>query len=166
MKSSEDLSIGELAARFGLATHVLRHWEDVGLLAPPRRGNGRRRYGRQDLARVAVILLGKEAGLSLEQMRLLLDGPADRDARRALYREHCDELRRRIAGAQASLALVEHAMECGADDFTRCPDFQAKVAARVPDRSAGVRGGPGAGAAGAGGSVGAGAGAAGAARGR
>lgn len=27
-------AIGELAARFGLSTHVLRHWEAVGLLAP------------------------------------------------------------------------------------------------------------------------------------
>ncbi len=33
MKSSP-WTIGELAARFGLATHVLRHWEDVGLLTP------------------------------------------------------------------------------------------------------------------------------------
>ena len=31
------LTIGELATRFGLATHVLRHWEDEGLLSPARR---------------------------------------------------------------------------------------------------------------------------------
>ena len=34
----EEMTIGELAARFGLATHVLRHWEAVGLLGPERRG--------------------------------------------------------------------------------------------------------------------------------
>ncbi|MEU1481969.1 MerR family DNA-binding transcriptional regulator [Streptomyces sp. NPDC005760] len=39
MKSSGDngvsaMSIGALAARFGLATHVLRHWESMGLLHP------------------------------------------------------------------------------------------------------------------------------------
>ena len=31
-----EYTIGELAARFGLATHVLRHWEDMGLLSPAR----------------------------------------------------------------------------------------------------------------------------------
>lgn len=37
MKSSEALTIGELAQRFGLATHVLRYWESMGLLKPARR---------------------------------------------------------------------------------------------------------------------------------
>ncbi|MEV4460634.1 MerR family DNA-binding transcriptional regulator [Microbispora sp. NPDC049633] len=36
MKSSATIGIGEAAARFGLATHVLRHWEYVGLLTPSR----------------------------------------------------------------------------------------------------------------------------------
>ncbi|WP_375546898.1 MerR family transcriptional regulator, partial [Streptomyces gossypii] len=46
MKSSEDsgagvMSIGALAARFGVATHVLRHWESKGLLHPGRDAGGR-----------------------------------------------------------------------------------------------------------------------------
>ena len=65
MKSSRDvdLSVGELAARFQMATHVLRHWEDVGLLTPRRDGSGRRRYGRGDVFRVATIVRSKAAGL-------------------------------------------------------------------------------------------------------
>jgi MerR family copper efflux transcriptional regulator len=38
------VAIGDLAARFGLATHVLRHWEEMGLLRPARTSAGRRRY--------------------------------------------------------------------------------------------------------------------------
>jgi hypothetical protein len=49
------MSIGEIAGHFGLATHVLRHWETMGLLSPERAGGGRRRYGRSDLYRVAGI---------------------------------------------------------------------------------------------------------------
>jgi DNA-binding transcriptional MerR regulator len=74
MKSSEHsaspddedqvLSIGALAQHFGLATHVLRHWEAMGLLAPARDAAGRRSYGVADLARVAVILRAKGADLS------------------------------------------------------------------------------------------------------
>ncbi|WP_375546893.1 MerR family transcriptional regulator [Streptomyces gossypii] len=35
------MSIGALAARFGVATHVLRHWESKGLLHPGRDAGGR-----------------------------------------------------------------------------------------------------------------------------
>jgi MerR family copper efflux transcriptional regulator len=35
-------SIGEVAARFGLPAHVLRHWEAQGLLTPARHGDRRR----------------------------------------------------------------------------------------------------------------------------
>ncbi|WXK67305.1 MerR family DNA-binding transcriptional regulator [Nonomuraea sp. N2-4H] len=34
MKSTPMMAIGEVAARFGLAPHVLRHWEAMGLLSP------------------------------------------------------------------------------------------------------------------------------------
>ena len=46
-------SVGELAKRFGLETHVLRHWEDEGLLQPSRDTSGYRRYGPDDVTRVA-----------------------------------------------------------------------------------------------------------------
>ena len=127
------LPIGDLAAKFGLAPHVLRHWEDMGLLAPQRAGNGRRLYGPAEANRIVLILLAKEAGFSLEQTRQLFTHATDRDARRKLYRQHSDELRQRIAAAQASLAIVEHAADCGADDVTTCPNLVAEVAARLPE---------------------------------
>lgn len=133
MKSTEEMAIGALADRFGLATHVLRHWEDVGLLTPRRQANGRRRYGPADETRVAMILLAKEAGLGLDQILRLFAATADLPTRRALYREHHDRLAERIAALQASLSVLEHAMECEAEDITECPHFKAKVAARISD---------------------------------
>ncbi|GLY02595.1 hypothetical protein Acsp01_29740 [Actinoplanes sp. NBRC 101535] len=114
------MSIGDLAASFGLAPHVLRHWEDRGLLQPERTAAGRRVYTEQDRVRIGLILLGKEAGLSLEQTRMLFTGGMDR---RRLYREHGAELRRRIAVAQAALAIVEHAAECREDHVLVCPEL-------------------------------------------
>jgi len=58
------MRIGDLAARFGLATHVLRHWEDVGLLTPAARVAGRRQYDESHVARVVMIQRAKAAGLS------------------------------------------------------------------------------------------------------
>ncbi|MFI7413610.1 MerR family transcriptional regulator [Streptomyces sp. NPDC049627] len=136
MKSSGEnktLSIGDLAERFGLATHVLRHWETMGLLSPVRDAAGRRRYRTADLTRVAVILRAKEAGLSLDTIRSLAatTNPA---ARRNILRHEAETLRSHIAAAQASLELIECALDCDHEDFTQCSHFRQMVAERIgPD---------------------------------
>jgi DNA-binding transcriptional MerR regulator len=120
--AEDELTIGPLAARFGLATHVLRHWEDVGLIEPAERVNGRRRYRQWHVSRVATILLSKEAGFTLDQIKAILDAP-DGPARKELLRRHRDELDRRLAGIEASRRIVQHGINCRAEDFTRCPNF-------------------------------------------
>ncbi|MFH8371477.1 MerR family transcriptional regulator [Streptomyces sp. NPDC018031] len=123
------MSIGDLAGHFGLPTHVLRHWEAMGLLAPARDPAGRRRYGAADLTRVAVVLRAKEAGLSLDAIRTLTT--TDPTTRRDLLRREAEALRSRIAAARASLALVECALECPHEDFTRCRHSRQVIAERV-----------------------------------
>ena len=119
-------SIGEMASRFGLETHVLRHWEDVGLLAPDRDSAGRRRYDDDDLVRIAVILRSKAAGMSLEQSAVMLDaGAADRHR---VLEEHIADLDRRMAEMQRSRAMTEHALRCRAHDIATCPRFKDAVA--------------------------------------
>ncbi|MCI2416261.1 MerR family transcriptional regulator [Saccharopolyspora sp. K220] len=127
MKST--LGIGDLAARFGLATHVLRHWESMGLLVPER-VSGRRRYGTDDLYRVATIMLAKDAGLGLEAIREMLD-TNDPQARRQIMRRRRDELHQRIAKLQTSLELIEGALDCDHADLASCPHFQAELDERV-----------------------------------
>ncbi|MEU2930808.1 MerR family transcriptional regulator [Streptomyces sp. NPDC007251] len=133
MKSSgehETLSIGALAERFGLATHVLRHWESMGLLSPVRDGAGRRRYSPADLTRVAVILRAKEAGLSLDTIRSLA-ATADPGLRRGILQREAEALRSRIAAVQASLKLIECALDCDHEDFTQCPHYRQMAAERI-----------------------------------
>ncbi|MFH8371809.1 MerR family transcriptional regulator [Streptomyces sp. NPDC018031] len=100
------MSIGALAARFGLAAHVLRHWESMGLLRPVRDMGGRRRYGADDLIRVATILVFKKAGIGLDTTRSL-SATADRATRHEILRPEAEELRSKIAAARASLELQE-----------------------------------------------------------
>ncbi|QEV65359.1 MerR family transcriptional regulator [Streptomyces chartreusis] len=135
MKSSQHngvgtLSIGALAARFGLATHVLRHWEAMGLLHPGRDAGGRRRYGPDDLTRVATILVLKEAGLGLSTIGSL-STTVDRATRQEILRPAAEELRSRIAAAQASLALIEGGLNCEHEEVTRCPNYQRLIAERT-----------------------------------
>ncbi|MEE6259734.1 MerR family transcriptional regulator [Plantactinospora sonchi] len=123
---SAELTIGELAGHFGLATHVLRHWEAAGLLQPDRRVNGRRRYGRDQLTRVAIIVHARRVGIGLDRLRVMLT-TEDATARRTVLRHHRDELDQQIVRATASRDLLDHALACPAEDFLYCPDFQQMV---------------------------------------
>jgi MerR family copper efflux transcriptional regulator len=140
MKSStgeELLSIGALAGRFDLATHVLRHWEAMGLLSPATRVNGRRYYTRDHVVRVASIVGSKAGGLSLTQIRDLLGAP-DVAARRQLLADHVDELDRRINEITAAKRMAEHAMSCRAADITQCPNFQRHLQRLLDEVDAGA----------------------------
>ncbi len=125
-----EYTIGELAARFGLATHVLRHWEDMGLLSPARRVAGRRVYEPAHVTRVAEILLGKDAGFSLEQLRELFTAP-DLDRRREVLRGQLAQVRARMARLALSQKLLEHGLRCRHPDYQSCPHAQAMVLARL-----------------------------------
>lgn len=65
-------SIGELCDEFGVTARALRFYEDEALIAPERRGT-QRLYTDRDRARLAWILRGKRVGLSLAEIKELLD---------------------------------------------------------------------------------------------
>ncbi len=65
----DTLTIGELAARSGLAPSALRYYEDQGLLVSTRTGGGQRRYARSALRRVAVVQAAQRIGMSLNEAR-------------------------------------------------------------------------------------------------
>ncbi|HKX66361.1 MAG TPA: MerR family transcriptional regulator [Intrasporangium sp.] len=123
--SSDHWTIGELASRFDLPTNVLRHWESLGLMAPERDASGYRRYGRQDLVRVAVILRNQAAGMSLEQIGVLLD--AEARGRHDVLEAHLRDLDERARSIERSRAMTEHALRCRAHDIAACPRFAAFV---------------------------------------
>ncbi|KAF0846982.1 MerR family transcriptional regulator [Nocardia caishijiensis] len=121
-------TIGEVATRFGLATHVLRHWEDQGLLTPTRDSAGRRIYRDTDIDTIAMVVLGKKAGLSLEDLAALFTRGPDRDTRRHILRTHRDRLTEQLARTRTALDAVTHVLDCDAEDFRTCPHFRAHLA--------------------------------------
>ncbi|MGH8799035.1 MAG: MerR family transcriptional regulator [Casimicrobiaceae bacterium] len=75
MRSHPDsaiFSISELAQEFALTTRAIRFYEDEGLLTPRRVGQSRL-YGERERVRIKLILRGKRLGLSLTEIRELLD---------------------------------------------------------------------------------------------
>ena len=68
------MRIGELAAVTGTTTKTLRFYEDAGLLRPEgRTATGYRQYGQDAVARLNFIRRGRAAGLTLAQIREVLD---------------------------------------------------------------------------------------------
>jgi DNA-binding transcriptional MerR regulator len=71
-QSITEYSISQLSKEFDITTRSIRHYEDIGLLSPARRGQTRI-YGQEDRTRLRLILRGKRLGLSLEDSREIID---------------------------------------------------------------------------------------------
>jgi len=67
-----EFSIGELSREFDVTPRAIRFYEDQGLLAPRRDGQ-RRIYTARDRTRLKLTLRGKRLGLSLSEIRELID---------------------------------------------------------------------------------------------
>lgn len=72
MADHSEFNIGELAREFGVTTRTIRHYEEVGLLQPMRRGQTRV-YSPADRIRLKLILRGKRLGFSLDESRAIVD---------------------------------------------------------------------------------------------
>ncbi len=121
----DTLTIGELAARSGLAPSALRYYEDQGLLVSMRTGGGQRRYARSALRRVAVVQAAQRIGMSLNEVReAMADLPPDRapNARQwaRLSRAWRHRLDDRIADLQRLRDDLSGCIGCGCLSLRRC----------------------------------------------
>ena len=73
MQVSGGLSIGDLAARTGLAVSAIRYYEAQGLIHPWRNPGGRRRFQRADIRRLSFVMVAQKFGFTLERIREELD---------------------------------------------------------------------------------------------
>ncbi|MGX1567101.1 MerR family transcriptional regulator [Streptomyces sp. NPDC055506] len=73
-----EVKIGDAAAFAGTTPRAIRHYHQIGLLPEPGRGgDGRRRYGYDDMIRLLWIRRMSEAGISLDDMRAAFDEARD-----------------------------------------------------------------------------------------
>src|SRR5438876_1286026 len=133
----ESLPIGEVARLSGKAPSSIRYYEAVGLLDAPDRLSGRRRYPPAVLRTLAVIETAQRAGLSLDEIRLLLRAaPADRaatDQLRDVAEKKLPLLREAIERAEIVRRWLEDAARCCCPTLDDCPLFEDPV--RLPERS-------------------------------
>lgn len=129
----QGLRIGELAERVGCATSAVRYYERVGLLEPPRRESGQRRYELRAVERLELILQLRGAGLTISDLRVALDRtPGASDARRRGAAERAEQLRAQVKTISRALAILDHAAECTStdtDDAACAADIRRRLAA-------------------------------------
>jgi MerR family redox-sensitive transcriptional activator SoxR len=74
---SRELSVGEVAARSGVAVSTIHYYESEGLIRSWRNEGNQRRFPRDVLRRVAVIRVAQRAGISLASIREALKALPD-----------------------------------------------------------------------------------------
>lgn len=72
-KIARPLTIGELAARSGVAVSALRFYEARGLIRSHRTAGNQRRYAREMLRRVAVVRVAQRLGIALDEVGAALE---------------------------------------------------------------------------------------------
>jgi DNA-binding transcriptional MerR regulator len=115
-------TIADLAREFDITPRAIRFYEDQGILAPVRAGSGglRRVYSSRDRTRLKLTLRGKRLGLSLSQIRELIDmyeSPKDAaaQARRFLkvLQQHRAALEQQREDIEVTLAeIARHEADC------------------------------------------------------
>jgi MerR family redox-sensitive transcriptional activator SoxR len=75
--SREPLTIGQVAARTGVAPSALRFYEAEGLITSARTDGGQRRYDRDVIRRVSFVRIAQQVGIALDEVRAALAGLPD-----------------------------------------------------------------------------------------
>jgi len=112
-------TITELAQEFDVTPRAIRFYEDMGLLTPARAGRNRV-YTQRDRTRLKLTLRGKRLGLSLQEIKQLVDmydSPSDTapqlKAFLAVLAAHREQLERQREDIEITLAeIAQHEARC------------------------------------------------------
>jgi MerR family redox-sensitive transcriptional activator SoxR len=121
----ELLTIGDMAARSGVAQSALRYYEREGLIRATRTGGNQRRYERHELRRIAFIRIAQQVGVSLEEIREALAAlPENRTPTKADWARLSARWRRKL---EERITLMERLRDqltgcigCGCLSLQRC----------------------------------------------
>ena len=120
-----ELSVGEVAARSGVAVSALHFYESKGLIASRRNSGNQRRYARDVLRRIAVIRVAQRVGLPLEAIAAAFAAlPDSRTPTRADWQRLSATWRHELDARIAALTRVRDTLSecigCGCLSLRRC----------------------------------------------
>ena len=118
------MDISEVARRSGVPASTLRYYEEKGLIRSVGRQGLRRVFDSGVLERLALIALGRTAGLSLEEIGGMFAQDGKPDIDRQLLASKADELDRTIRKLTTMRDGLRHAATCSAPSHLECPKFR------------------------------------------
>ena len=125
------LTIGEVAARAGVATSAVRYYERRGLLEADERRSGQRRFREPTPRRLVFIGMLQDAGLSLDDIEVIL-GASTVDEWKAVARERLAALDAEIERLQRARSYLDGALLCRFDHpATECWVMGAEIDRRL-----------------------------------
>jgi MerR family transcriptional regulator, redox-sensitive transcriptional activator SoxR len=111
---TEEMTIGEVARRAGIRPSAIRYYESMHVLPPPRLVNTKRRYTAEIFSRLTLIRIAQEAGLTIDEMRLVLnnqqEGAQYPGGWRALARQKLVEVEQRMQQTARMKCILEEAL--------------------------------------------------------
>jgi DNA-binding transcriptional MerR regulator len=119
----KELDIGDVSQRCGLPVSTLRFYEEKGLIASVGRRGLRRQFDAGVLERLALVALGRAAGFSLDEIRLMFTPHGPRLDRKKLTAK-AEQLDRTIRELTAMRDGLRHAAACPARTHMECPTFR------------------------------------------
>ncbi len=122
------LDISEVAKRAAVPASTLRYYEEKGLIASVGRHGLKRLFKDDILQRLALIALGRAAGLSLDEIARMFSPEGVPEIDRGLLADKADELDARIRKLTAMRDGLRHAAACPAPSHMACPTFQRLLA--------------------------------------
>ncbi|PYJ65036.1 MAG: MerR family transcriptional regulator [Verrucomicrobia bacterium] len=121
---ADNLAISDVARVFGLRTSAIRYYEQIGILPPPVRKNGQRRYEQSALFRLAVVQRAQESGFTLDEIRELFFGfrAATRPPKRwhELSERKIAELQLRMRRLKLMQTLLKQMQDCRCNALEDC----------------------------------------------
>lgn len=117
------MDISEVARCSGVPASTLRYYEEKGLIRSVGRQGLKRVFDSRVLERLALIALGRTAGLSLDEIGGMFAQDGKPEIDRQLLVKKADELDRTIRKMIAMRDGLRHAAVCSAPNHMECPKF-------------------------------------------
>ena len=118
------LDIAEVARRSGVAASALRFYEQKGLIASTGRRGRRRLFAPGVLERLALIVMARAAGFSLEEIASMFAPDGEVRIARQMLTAKAEQLDRAIGELSAMRDRLRHAAACPAPSHMECPNFR------------------------------------------
>lgn len=131
------MKIGEVADQLGLRASAIRYYEKTGLIDPPSRVSGKRRFDDRTINLLKFVQLAQAAGFTIAEIKTLIDGYEMNSRPGALWRtlalEKKQQIQQKLADLENMDRVLDKFLECKCASLNECVS-DASAANHSPKR--------------------------------